>query len=51
MTPDNAPGTAQDFPGGVDRPMYRVAFQAWMVLFLLLICAGLLNYLGITLRG
>jgi len=36
----------QVYPGGVDRPMYRRALQVWMVFFLLLICVGLLNYLG-----
>ncbi|CAN5398098.1 hypothetical protein BH11PLA2_BH11PLA2_18530 [soil metagenome] len=50
MTTDEAPGSSMTFPGGKERPMYRVAFQAWMIFFLLLICGGLLNYLGITLK-
>ncbi len=40
----------QPYPGGADNPMYRVALRAWMIFFLLLICVGLLNYLGIVLR-
>jgi hypothetical protein len=38
---------SQPYPGGVDHPGYRLAFRAWMIFFLLLICVGLLNYLGI----
>lgn len=37
---------SQPFPGGIDHPGYRFAFRAWMVFFLLLVCVGLLNYLG-----
>lgn len=33
-------------PGGETSPAYRWAFNAFTVLFLLLICLGLLNYLG-----
>lgn len=36
----------QPYPGGEDHPWYRLAFRTWLVLFLLLICVGLLNYLG-----
>ncbi len=40
------------YPGGETAPGYRLAFQAWMVLFLLVICVGLLNFLGsVYLRG
>lgn len=38
------------YPGGENAPGYRLAFQAWMVLFLLTICFGLLNYLGSYLK-
>jgi hypothetical protein len=37
---------SQDYPGGVDYPMYRFAFRAWIIFFLLLISVGLLNYLA-----
>lgn len=33
------------YPGGSNAPGYRIAFQVWMALFLLTICAGLLSYL------
>lgn len=33
------------FPGGTTSWGYRFAFQAWMALFLLTICAGLVNFL------
>lgn len=34
------------YPGGEDAPGYKLAFQVWMMLFLLTICAGLLTFLG-----
>ncbi len=37
---------SQPYPGGADNPAYRLAFRVWMVFFLLLICVGLLIYLG-----
>lgn len=36
----------QPYPGGEDAPSYRWAFTVWIVLFLGVLCAGLLNYLG-----
>ena len=33
-------------PGGDDLPAYRWAFNTFVILFLLLICFGLANYLG-----
>mgnify|MGYP000656005972 CR=1 FL=1 len=39
---------SQVYPGGVDHPGYKLAFRVWMIFFLLLICVGLLNYLGIV---
>ena len=38
-------------PGGENAPGYRLAFQAWMLLFLLTLCVGLLNYLGSYLKS
>lgn len=40
---------SQPYPGGLEHPGYRLAFRMWMMCFLLLICVGLLNYLGIVL--
>lgn len=36
-----------EYPGGADAPAYKWAFTAWTVLFLGVICLGLLNYLGL----
>ncbi|QEL17093.1 hypothetical protein [Limnoglobus roseus] len=44
MTP--TPEPAPQYPGGEDAPAYRLAFQAWTVIFLLVICTSLLHYLG-----
>lgn len=33
-------------PGGDDLPAYRWAFNVFVILFLLLVCFGLANYLG-----
>jgi hypothetical protein len=49
-TREEIPGACHPFPGGKDAPMYRIAFQAWVLFFLLLICAGLVNYLGIMFK-
>ncbi len=38
-------------PGGESSPAYRWAFNAFAVLFLLLVCVGLLNYLGWYLKA
>jgi hypothetical protein len=38
------------YPGGDDAPGYRLAFQAWMILFMLTVCVGLLNFLGAKLK-
>jgi hypothetical protein len=45
--PVPAPSTpAYDpYPGGAGSPGYRLAFQAWIALFLLTICAGLVHFL------
>ncbi len=34
------------YPGGTKSPAYRIAFQAWIVIFLLVICTSLMRYLG-----
>jgi hypothetical protein len=41
---DEQPG--HPYPGGADAPAYKYAFQAWMIVFLLTICVGLLVFLG-----
>jgi len=38
---------AHIYPGGEGAPAYRWLFNLWIVLFLGVICLGLLNYLGI----
>lgn len=35
------------YPGGETAPSYRLAFTLWVVLFLGVICLGLVNYLGL----
>ena len=40
----------QPYPGGEDRPAYRWAFNVWIVLILLVICLGFLNYLATILK-
>ena len=49
MTTENA--ETQEYPGGDNRPAYKYAVMIWMVLFLVILCFGLLNYLGGYLRG
>lgn len=39
------------YPGGITNPAYRWAFNAFAVLFLLLVCFGLANYLAWYLRA
>jgi hypothetical protein len=34
------------YPGGCQCSAYKLAFNVWVVLFLGVVCAGLLNYLG-----
>jgi hypothetical protein len=45
-TPPPAASETQPYPAGEDCPTYRLAFNAYVVLFLIVVCAGLLNYLG-----
>jgi hypothetical protein len=35
-----------DYPGGDDDPRYTTTIYACSIIFLLIICFGLLNYLG-----
>jgi hypothetical protein len=49
--PDQQSSEAIDpYPGGCQCSAYQWAFNIWMVLFLGVICAGFLNYLGIVLK-
>lgn len=46
--PTTLPGTerfAMSDPCGEASPAYRYVFQGWVVLFLLVICFALINYL------
>lgn len=45
-TPTPTPTPAEQYPGGENAPAYRFAFQAWVVIFLLVICTSLLHYIG-----
>ncbi len=45
--PTPTPEPAPWYPRGEDAPAYRWAFTLWIVLFLGVLCLGLLNYLGI----
>ncbi len=40
------PDEEVQYPGGANAPAYRIAFQAWIAIFLLVICTSLLRYLG-----
>ena len=39
------------FPGGEHHRGYAFAFQVWMILFLIIICFGLLNFIATWFRG
>jgi hypothetical protein len=45
--PTPPPEPVHSYPGGEDAPAYRWAFTLWVVLFLGVICLGLLGYLGL----
>jgi hypothetical protein len=49
MTPETT--ETQVYPGGDNHPGYKYALMIWMVLFLICLCFGLLNYLGGYLHG
>lgn len=47
-TPPSPPiESVQEYPGGETAPAYRWAFTVWLMLFLGVLCLGLLNYLGL----
>jgi hypothetical protein len=47
-TPPPAPAVVHHYPGGENDPSYRWAFTLWLILFLGVVCLGLLNFLGIA---
>ena len=46
-TTDTAPPAEEgiNYPCGADAPAYRLAFQVWMVVFLLILCISLAVFL------
>lgn len=49
-TPNSPPEPVHSYPGGESDPAYRWAFTIWIVLFLGVLCLGLLGYLGLYLK-
>ena len=49
-SPSSAPAAVHQYPGGENAPAYRWAFTLWLILFLGVICLGLLNFLGIYVK-
>jgi hypothetical protein len=41
----------QVYPGGETHPGYKLAIKVWIVLFLVCLCFGLLNYIGGSLKS
>jgi hypothetical protein len=41
----------QKYPNGEEHPGYSIAFQIWILLFLIVICFGLINYLALWYRS
>ena len=41
---------APEFPGGTTNPAYSLAVTLWLILFLGVLCLGMLNFLGIYLK-
>lgn len=39
------------YPGGEDARGYRIAFQLWLVVFLVVLCFGLANFIASWLHG
>lgn len=50
MTSPQSPEPVQPYPGGETAPAYRAALTLWVVLFLGVICLGLVNYLGLFVK-
>jgi hypothetical protein len=40
----------QQFPGGNDYKPYRWAFATWVAFFLLLLCFGFANFIGLQIH-
>ena len=51
MTEPAVPETGPTYPGGANNRAYAFAFQVWMLLFLIVICFGLLNFIASSFRG
>ena len=50
MSPPQPPPPSDpvhEYPIGETAPAYRWAFTVWLMLFLGVLCLGLLNYLGV----
>ena len=55
MTPQKVPtgpdvttdGATHSYPGGDEAVGYRRVFDLWVLMFLGVICLGLVNYLGV----
>lgn len=41
----------QTYPRGEDDPSYVIVFQIWALLFLGIICIGLMNFIAMWWRG
>ena len=46
MTVPQESESGPPFPGGEHHRGYAIAFQVWMVLFLVILCIGLLNFIA-----
>jgi hypothetical protein len=46
VDPMNASESSPVYPGGENAKSYVFAFQVWMVLFLIVLCFGLLNFIA-----
>jgi hypothetical protein len=44
-------GRTLDYPGGDDDPRYATTIYALAIIFLMILCFGLLNFLGQHLRS
>jgi len=45
------PETGPSYPGGEDARAYRWAVHVFVLMFLFVICVGLLHYIGMFLKG
>ena len=51
MTPKPDPNEMHYPAGGEAAPAYRITFTIWVLMFLVVISAGLLNYIGTFLKA